>query len=231
LPEKDKIMPKPQRLGGWMTRFRRCIDAEVGAAVATKVIVEPERFDETSDYAQKAEWIRSAVGRLEKAAGKAGAIRVMQACGMKCCGPTQQKRARQFMEESRSVEELLAKLNEAGIGGGRLRLCGKGDSPISVDTKIGTVPAVCGKGDSPIFVDTKIGTVPTPKTILGGYDRCYCGRVRQTKEPFPTDTYCHCSTGWYKSLFEAAFNRPVEVTLKQSILQGADRCEFEIRLG
>jgi len=187
-------MAKAQKLGGWMTRFKRCIDAEASAAVSKKVIIKPEQFDETSNYAQKAEWIRNAVQRLEKEVGKATAIKVMQACGVKCCGPTQQKRAKQFMEESHSVEELLAKLNGAGIGGGRLTLKNK-------------------------------------NTILGGYDWCYCGRVKQTKEPFPTDTYCHCSTGWYKSLFEAAFDKPVEVTLKQSILQGADSCEFEIRLG
>jgi hypothetical protein len=51
-------------------------------------------------------------------------------------------------------------------------------------------------------------------TIVGGYDRCYCGRVKQTRQPFPTDTYCYCSTGWYKSLFEAAFGRPVKVKAK-----------------
>jgi hypothetical protein len=185
---------KAQRLGGWMTRFKRCIDAEAGVAAAKNVIIKPEQFDETSNYAQKAEWIRTAVQRLEKEVGKATAIKVMQACGAKCCGPTQQKRAKQFMDEAHSVEELLAKLNAAGIGGGRLTLKNK-------------------------------------NTILGGYDRCYCGRVKHTKEPFSTDTYCHCSTGWYKSLFEAAFDKPVEVILKQSILQGADSCEFEIRLG
>jgi hypothetical protein len=194
LHEEAKKMPKAQKLGGWLTRFMRCIDTEAGAAVSKKVIVKTELFDGTSNYAQKAEWIRKAVQRLEKEAGNATAIRVMQACGMKCCGPTQQKRARQFMEESRSVKELLAKLNEGGIGGGRLKLKDK-------------------------------------NTIVGGYDRCYCGRVKQTEEPFSTDTYCHCSTGWYKSLFEAAFDKPVTVKLKQSILQGADSCEFEIEFG
>jgi hypothetical protein len=73
-------------------------------------------------------------------------------------------------------------------------------------------------------------TLKNKKTILGGYDWCYCGRLKHRKKPFPTDTYCHCSTGWYKSLFEAAFDRSVEVVLKQSSLQGADSCEFEIRL-
>jgi len=158
-------MAKAQRLGGWITRFKRCIDAEAGAAVSKKVIIKTEQFDETSNYAQKAEWIRNAIQRLEKEAGKA-----------------------------KSVKELLSKLNEAGIGGGRLKLKNK-------------------------------------NTIVGGYDWCYCGRVKQTEKPFPTDTYCHCSTGWYKSLFEAAFDKPVKVKLKQSILQGADSCEFEIEFG
>jgi hypothetical protein len=77
---------------------------------------------QTSDYAQKAEWIENAIRRLEKEAGGPLARRVMQACGTKCCGPTQQKRVKQFMEESKSVKELLARLNERGIGGGRLKL-------------------------------------------------------------------------------------------------------------
>ncbi len=184
-------MVKAHRLGGWMTRFKRCIDAEAGAAVSKKVIIETERFDATSDYAQKAEWIKNAVRRLENQAGKPTARKVMQACGMKCCGPTLQKRARQFTAESKSVQELLTKLNERGIGGGRLKLKNR-------------------------------------NTIVGGYDSCYCGRVKHTQQPFPSDTYCHCSAGWYQSLFEAAFGKPVKVKLKQSIIQGADRCEFEI---
>jgi hypothetical protein len=187
-------MVKAQRLGGWMTRFKRCIEAEAGEGISKKVILKPERFDATTDYAQKAEWIKNAVRRLEKKTGKPVARKVMQACGMKCCGPTQQKRVRQFMKESKSVEELLAKLNERGIGGGRLKLKNR-------------------------------------NTIVGGYDWCYCGRVKQTQQPFPTDTYCQCSAGWYKSLFEAAFGKPVQVKLKQSIIQGAERCEFEIQFG
>ncbi len=174
-----------------MTRFKRCIDAHAGPGISEKVIVEPERFDGTSNYAQKAEWIENAVRRLEKYAGSAAARKVMQACGRKCCGPTQQKRARRFMAESKSVEELLAKLNARGIGGGRLKLKDR-------------------------------------NTIAGGYDWCYCGRVKHTQHAFANDTYCQCSAGWYASLFEAALGRPVRVTLKQSIIQGADSCEFEI---
>ena len=67
-------------------------------------------------------------------------------------------------------------------------------------------------------------------TITGGYDLCYCGQVRQTKAPFPDLTYCHCSVGWYRELFESALGRPVEVEITQSIVCGARTCEFIIRV-
>ena len=68
------------------------------------------------------------------------------------------------------------------------------------------------------------------KTITGGYDRCYCGQVKQTQEPFSSLTYCHCSTGWYQQLFETALGRPVEVEIMQSIICGDKTCEFVIHI-
>jgi len=67
-------------------------------------------------------------------------------------------------------------------------------------------------------------------TITGGYDHCYCGQVKKTQEPFISTTYCHCSVGWYKQLFETAFEKPVEVEITQSIISGAKSCEFIIHV-
>lgn len=67
-------------------------------------------------------------------------------------------------------------------------------------------------------------------TVLGGYDRCYCGLVSKTEERFPDLGYCQCSVGWYKQLFETALGRPVKVEIKQSIINGAKSCEFVIHV-
>jgi hypothetical protein len=67
-------------------------------------------------------------------------------------------------------------------------------------------------------------------TITGGYDRCFCGQVKQTQKPFSSLTYCHCSTGWYQQLFETALGRPVEIEILQSIICGAKTCEFVIHI-
>ncbi len=67
-------------------------------------------------------------------------------------------------------------------------------------------------------------------TIIGGYDTCYCGQVKYTQKPFLSDSYCQCSTAWYKQLFETALGKPVKVEIKQSIIRGAKTCEFVIHI-
>jgi predicted hydrocarbon binding protein len=43
-------------------------------------------------------------------------------------------------------------------------------------------------------------------------------------------TYCNCSRGWAKALFEGALRRPVEVIKEQSIISGDKQCKFRIIL-
>lgn len=68
------------------------------------------------------------------------------------------------------------------------------------------------------------------KTIIGKHNRCFCGQVKKSKELFDSNTYCQCSVEFNKQFFEAAFEKTVEVELKQSILNGGDYCEFEIKI-
>lgn len=56
---------------------------------------------------------------------------------------------------------------------------------------------------------------------------CGCPLVDPERTPA---TWCHCSVGYQKENFEAIFGRPVEVTLKESKLQGGERCVFEVSL-
>lgn len=65
--------------------------------------------------------------------------------------------------------------------------------------------------------------------IQAKYQRCYCGSVSKTKTEF-SPTYCQCSCGWYRHLFETILKRPVRVELLSSIIQGDDCCRFDINL-
>ena len=66
--------------------------------------------------------------------------------------------------------------------------------------------------------------------ITGKYNKCYCYLVKQTITPFPTRTYCYCGVGHIKEIFESFFKKPVEVELMQSVITGADTCEFIIHI-
>ena len=65
--------------------------------------------------------------------------------------------------------------------------------------------------------------------IHGTYTRCYCGSVSHAKEPL-SPTYCQCSCGWYRQLFETLLERPVTVELVSSIIQGDASCRFKIMI-
>lgn len=64
--------------------------------------------------------------------------------------------------------------------------------------------------------------------IVGDYNKCYCGLVNKTKQPFKDSTYCHCGVGHIKQFFESAFGKPVKVELVQSVITGAESCKFLI---
>ncbi len=67
-------------------------------------------------------------------------------------------------------------------------------------------------------------------TIIGTYKKCYCEQARHTKELFSANTYCQCGVGYLKQLFQSALERPVKVEFIQSIITGAERCEFIINI-
>lgn len=182
-------IPKTGRIG----RLARSIEKEANRSVLLKVMQDTDEYESTSSYAIKAAWWKGAVEQLEKLVGKETTVRIMENCGRQCCGATHRKHAKQFMSESKSIEEFLDKMNKKGIGGGRFKLKDR-------------------------------------NTIVGGYNRCYCGQVSRTKEPFSTNTYCQCGVGWIKQLFESALEKPVDVELLQSVIMGAKSCEFIIHI-
>ena len=62
------------------------------------------------------------------------------------------------------------------------------------------------------------------------HNKCFCGQVKQLNGIMKNDIYCQCSVEFNRQFFIAAFEKPVEVKLKQSILTGGTCCEFEIKI-
>ena len=61
------------------------------------------------------------------------------------------------------------------------------------------------------------------------YDKCYCPLVSKGPKIL-SDTWCNCSRGWVKEMFETAAEKPVKVELLQSIKRGDPCCKFILQL-
>jgi len=88
------------------------------------------------------------------------------------------------------------------------------------------------KGDLEKFAKTLgkfVGIRIEANTVHIEYDKCYCHLVREGPETL-SNTWCNCSVGWIKEMFETVVERPVEVQLLQSIKRGDPVCKFIVRL-
>jgi len=62
------------------------------------------------------------------------------------------------------------------------------------------------------------------------YPKCYCSQVSKIPKGKLSWTYCDCSRGWAKALFEGALGKPIEVIKEKSIINGDNQCRFRIIL-
>ena len=62
------------------------------------------------------------------------------------------------------------------------------------------------------------------------YPKCFCSFVNKISPGKLSATYCNCSRGWAKALFEGAMGKPVDVIMEESIVNGDEKCKFRIIL-
>ena len=62
------------------------------------------------------------------------------------------------------------------------------------------------------------------------YPKCYCSHVNKIPHGKLSATYCNCSRGWAKALFEGVLGRPVEIIMEETIVKGDKQCKFQVVL-
>jgi predicted ArsR family transcriptional regulator len=183
-------IPKTGRIG----RFAKIVEEKTSQGILLEIMQDSENY-KAYKPAEKAEWWRTAIERLEKATGKESAIEIMKSCGRKCCGQGQRNTAKRLMGESASVQEFLDRISRHDVK----------------------------EGDLTYVLEDE-------NTIVAEHNKCFCGQVKRTTKPFSTNTYCQCSVEFNRAFFEAALEKPVQVELVQSIINGAESCKFIIHI-
>jgi len=102
-------------------RFRKSLSAHVDQAMSERVIADLAPYQAAKSPARKAAWVSELMGRLEEAVGPAVAGAVMEECGRECIGKSTLARARKVAAGAQDLDDLLARLNAAHLGGGHLR--------------------------------------------------------------------------------------------------------------
>jgi len=67
------------------------------------------------------------------------------------------------------------------------------------------------------------------ETIESVCTKCGCPLVRN-EVINRSETWCYCSRGWVKRIFETALKKPLAVELKKSIGRGDGVCKFVVRI-
>ena len=103
-------IPKTGRIG----RFVKIIEKELGEEILVKVIQDSENY-KTYKSSEQAAWWKSTIEKMEKELGTKKTIEIMRLCGQKCCGTGTRKSAKRLMDDSKSIEEFLAKASTYGV--------------------------------------------------------------------------------------------------------------------
>jgi predicted hydrocarbon binding protein len=65
--------------------------------------------------------------------------------------------------------------------------------------------------------------------IKVSYPRCFCPLVAESKEPLSA-SYCFCSAGWLKEVYETVSGKPVTVEILETVKRGGKLCRFDVTL-
>ena len=59
---------------------------------------------------------------------------------------------------------------------------------------------------------------------------CHCPLVRDYWNEGISSTFCNCSAGWYRQIWEGILKKPVRIEILKTLLKGDENCEFAIHL-
>jgi hypothetical protein len=185
-----------------LEELERIIDCFAGEEIRKKIMEDSEQMTEQMDDSEEiAVWVKGAMDRLVALVDERTRIEIMENCGYKCA------------ETNRgAIDEAIARRKKYK----------------NVDVFLEAELENPAKGTKLVREGNILYQVYRPQEL--GV-KCYCSLVRGLPDDENLSlTYCHCSKGFVKKLWEAVVERPAEVELVQSVISGAEECRFVIHL-
>lgn len=188
---------------GMLIVLEKNIELLAGEKISKKVMEGSEETTEKTDKKKTAEWVKTAMERLDALVDEETRVQIMENCGYNCAEVNNRviERAKNRRKRFKNADEFLEAEQRKPMVGTRLVREGK-----------------------------ILYQFYTPQAFTRPM-RCYCALLRGLPDDQKVSgTYCHCSKAFVKKFWENVLERPVRVELKESVVSGGSECKFAIHI-
>lgn len=188
---------------GMIKEIEGNVERFTGKKMADKVMEGSEQISSSTSKIKIAEWVKEAIGKLDKLADKKTRNKIMENCGYNCSIVNKRviEKAKARREKYKSIDEFIEAEERNPMAGTRI------------------------KRDGNILYQFYAPQSYTRKM------RCFCSLLRRLPaDERVSITYCQCSKGFVKKFWEGVLEKPVRVEIMQSVVSGAPECKFKIYL-
>ncbi|MFC2078412.1 hypothetical protein ACFLSZ_00360 [Candidatus Bipolaricaulota bacterium] len=202
----------------WLKAFANGVSQNVDESAAGRILKGSDGLAETLDGARAATWVHDAIERLDDEVTDERT----RACILNAC-------AHHYIVQS---AEILHDLWTKAEGDFRKLM-----EWVTAEPALGSTYWIDESGPDPqLMIRRRRARMEAyneaTDPVERRYHACFCPLVRdaiRTGKPV-SRTFCHCSGGWYLQEWEIVFGRKPEVSLVETMLEGADACVFAVTI-
>jgi hypothetical protein len=202
----------------WLKKFRTSLETYTEEEVKKRVMEGSEEINLRSQGKTKTRWVKGAMDKLDELVDEETRKKIL----LSCCDvfpKTRIKPLRDEYLETGSIDAVLERMHKDSSWGGL--------SYYEYPTRKGNTIYVTKNPYNPQKYEQ------TEDKNKKKYYYCHCGLVKaslKVQDIKISPTFCYCGAGWYKTLWEGILEKPIEIEVLQSVIQGDDCCEFAIHL-
>ncbi|MFX0183281.1 MAG: hypothetical protein ACFE95_09405 [Candidatus Hodarchaeota archaeon] len=202
----------------WIKKLNESLDQYKGETVRKKVMKGSEKLKSRSSGDKKAKWVKSAMEKLDILVDEETRQKVLMSCSH-VFPKTRLRPLKNKYKETGNIDAVIELMHKDRSYGGLSYY----EYPI--------------REKNTIYV-TKIPFNPQKYNQSTDenekrYYYCHCGLVKasiKSPEIKISPSFCYCGGGWYKTLWEGILDKPVQIELLKSVIQGDDCCKFAVHL-
>lgn len=209
-PDENKIEIQ-SGIHPWEKRLANKLDAVLGRDTRMEIMKDNDKsFTIESSKEERAQWIKSMLKKLDKMATDYEKYDILS-----CCAHDFSQKRINFLnglyKKTGSIEEVLKVMYD------------------DYDWY-----------ENPKLIENTIYVTKVPYN-RDGYENaktleekrinyCHCPMIRTHLSEGISPTFCNCSAGWYRRLWEGILERPIRIKILASLVKGDQNCKFAIFL-